>query len=197
MKYIQNFLGEVSEIVQTLRLNVQAIDDIISALRETKRRGGRLFIIGMGGSAGTASHAVNDFRKIAGIDAICPLDNVSELTAWANDISWEDCITYSLKVSRFGSDDTLLILSGSGCTTASFELTPSSMPLFTAASWAANRKGSIISIVGREESQLLPLSTHSLVIPFCENEKMMYAYVESLHSVLLHLIVNHPELKEE
>ena len=195
MKYINNFLNEMSEIVQMLRSDAQAIDDIVCALCATKEVHGRLFIIGMGGSAGTASHAVNDFRKIGGMDAICPLDNVSELTAWSNDVSWFDCLTRSLQVSRLCSRDALLILSGSGCTIGPDELL-SSLPLFTAATWAESQKATIISIVGKEESQLLPLSTHSLVIPFCENEKMMYAYVESMHSMLLHLIVNHPELRQ-
>src|SRR3989442_1117291 len=110
--YTENYLAEVSQI--TARLDVQAIERIVDLLVKLRTREGRLFVLGVGGGAGHASHAVNDFRKIAGIEAYAPTDNVSELTARVNDDGWETVFANWLKVSRLRRDDMVLVFSVGG-----------------------------------------------------------------------------------
>ena len=116
--YVDDYLSETSEIIQTI--NRQGIANAIQLFKELKARQGRLFILGVGGSAGNASHAVNDFRKIANIETYTPTDNVSELTAWINDVSWEGVFREWLRESRLCASDMLLIYSvGGGSATTS------------------------------------------------------------------------------
>ena len=112
MTFSREFLQEVAAIAG--RLDVTAIERVVSLLRETRDRGGRLFILGVGGSAANASHAVNDFRKIAAIEAYAPTDNVAELTAPTNDDGWASVFEGWLRVSRLGSGDTVLVFSVGG-----------------------------------------------------------------------------------
>src|SRR6195256_2048856 len=112
LTFSRQFLNEASEVLA--RLDTAAIDRAISLLVETRRRNGRLFILGVGGSAANASHAVNDFRKIVGIEAYTPTDNVSELTARTNDEGWATIFAKWLEVSRLKSNDLLFILSVGG-----------------------------------------------------------------------------------
>src|SRR5215475_56675 len=112
MSFSRQFLEEASEILR--RIDVASIDRAIQLLAETRKRQGRLFILGVGGSAANASHAVNDFRKIAGIEAYAPTDNVSELTARTNDEGWASVFESWLRVSRLKPEDTLLIFSVGG-----------------------------------------------------------------------------------
>ena len=107
--YVDTYLSETSEIVRTI--DRQKIADAIQLMKELRARQGRLFILGVGGSAGNASHAVNDFRKIANIETYTPTDNVSELTAWINDVSWEGVFQEWLRESRLTARDMLLIYS--------------------------------------------------------------------------------------
>src|SRR5690349_793587 len=108
MSFATQFLSEAADILT--KLDVSAIDRAVALLAETRRRGGRLFILGVGGSAANASHAVNDFRKITGIEAYAPTDNVSELTARTNDEGWASVFEAWLRVSRLRSEDTVLVL---------------------------------------------------------------------------------------
>src|SRR5436309_322690 len=112
MSFTQQYLTEASQIIQ--QLDMHAIDRIVALLAETRARGGRLFILGVGGSAANASHAVNDFRKIVGLEAYTPTDNVSELTARTNDEGWASVFEQWLRTSRLRSTDTLLVLSVGG-----------------------------------------------------------------------------------
>src|SRR6476646_2985523 len=121
MSYSKQHLREVSEIVA--KLDPELCEKAVKLLAAVRARGGRLFILGVGGSAGNASHAVNDFRKLAGIEAYAPTDNVSELTAWVNDSSWEVTFINWLKTSRLKATDLLLVLSvGGGSATTSLNL---------------------------------------------------------------------------
>src|ERR1700682_5421866 len=112
MTFTQQFLQEVSEVLA--KIDTAAVDRLVALLAQTRRSGGRLFILGVGGSAGNASHAVNDFRKIVGIEAYAPTDNVSELTARANDEGWASIFEGWLKVSKLTAKDALLIFSVGG-----------------------------------------------------------------------------------
>src|ERR1700753_263453 len=112
MTFTQQFLEEVCEVVK--KIDTQAVDGLVALLARTRASGGRLFILGVGGSAGNASHAVNDFRKIAGIEAYAPTDNVSELTARTNDEGWETVFAAWLKTSRVGPRDTIMVFSVGG-----------------------------------------------------------------------------------
>src|SRR5438093_13354303 len=110
--YTENYLAEVSQI--TARLDVQAIERIVDLLVKLRTREGRLFVLGVGGGAGHASHAVNDFRKICGIESYAPSDNVSELTARTNDDGWETAYSAWLQISRLNADDGLMVFSVGG-----------------------------------------------------------------------------------
>src|SRR3989442_14568483 len=112
MPFARDYLAEAAEIIG--KLDVAAIEKAAVLLGELRRRGGRLFVLGVGGGAGHASHAVNDFRKIAGIEAYAPTDNVSELTARVNDDGWDSVFVAWLKVSRLGADDMVLVFSVGG-----------------------------------------------------------------------------------
>src|SRR5260221_5863588 len=121
MSFTKQFLGEVVQVAE--KLNVDAIEKAASIIAETQTRQGRLFILGVGGSAGNASHAVNDFRKIAKIESYAPTDNVSELTAWINDDGWDGAFVNWLKGSRLRSTDLVLTYSvGAGSATTSANL---------------------------------------------------------------------------
>jgi len=123
-EYIRQFLEETRRIAETI--NQQQIAEAIELLRSLRQREGRLFILGVGGSAGNASHAVNDFRKIAQIETYAPTDNVSELTAWVNDASWEAVFINWLKESHLRPTDMLLIYSVGGGSPTTIRLTPAS-----------------------------------------------------------------------
>src|SRR5664279_4330247 len=112
MTFTQHFLEEVGQIVK--KIDTQAVDRLVAMLAATRGAGGRLFILGVGGSAGNASHAVNDFRKITGIEAYAPTDNVSELTARTNDEGWESVFSAWLLGSRLKSDDAVFVFSVGG-----------------------------------------------------------------------------------
>src|SRR5919197_4079532 len=112
MSFTQQYLAEATQILQ--QLDTQAIDQVVTLLAETRAHGGRLFVLGVGGSAANASHAVNDFRKIVGLEAYTPTDNVSELTARTNDEGWASVFEAWLRVSRLRPADALLIFSVGG-----------------------------------------------------------------------------------
>ncbi|MBL7084025.1 MAG: SIS domain-containing protein, partial [Candidatus Aminicenantes bacterium] len=112
MEFVKKYLIEAKEIIDQLDMN--AIEKMVAVIEETRRRHGRMFVLGVGGSAANASHAVNDFRKIVGIEAYAPTDNVSELTARTNDDGWASVFVEWLKTSRLGRDDMILVLSVGG-----------------------------------------------------------------------------------
>lgn len=179
--YIDTYLDETMAIARSVdRTEIAAA---LVRLRRLKEAGGRLFILGVGGSAGNASHAVNDFRKIAGIEAYAPTDNVSELTAWTNDVGWDVVFERWLKTSRLNGKDCLLVFSvGGGSTTTSRNL--------TLAMEHANSVGaSILSIVSRDGGKAKELGEVTILVPVVSQDRIT-PHAEGWQGVIWHLLVN-------
>ncbi len=191
MDFVDRYLDGVTEIADRLREEDlrKSLNGIVSTIQETKIRKGRLFIIGVGGGAGHANHAVNDFRKIVGIEAYSPSDNVSELTARINDEGWESCYAEYLKVSNLNSKDCLLIFSVGGGN-PEFGL---SMNIVQSLELAKEREASILGIVGRDGGETAKLANFCVTIPQV-NESLTTALTESYQAVVWHLIISHPTL---
>jgi D-sedoheptulose 7-phosphate isomerase len=188
MSHASNFLREVGEIAD--RLSSEAIETLCAELVELRERGGRLFILGVGGSAANCSHAVNDFRKLCGIEAYSPTDNVSELTARTNDEGWPTVFSEWLKVSRINSDDALLILSVGG---GSLERNVS--PNIIAAIDEAKSRGSrVLGIVGRTGGYTQQRGDAIVLIPTVE-ETRVTPHAEAFQAVVWHCLVSHPKLQ--
>lgn len=188
MNFSQQFLNEATEVIN--QLDTQAIEQAVKILVNTKREEGRLFILGVGGSAANASHAVNDFRKIVGLEAYAPTDNVSELTARTNDDGWASVFVNWLKVSRLKSNDTLLILSVGGG-----NLEKNVSPNLVSALQHAKAVGAkIIGIVGRDGGHTAQVADACVIIPTVNAENTT-PHAEAFQAVVWHLMVSHPELK--
>ena len=179
--YIENYLSETGRIAQTVDRG--QISRMIEVLKQTKKAGGRLFILGIGGSAGNASHAVNDFRKIAGIESYTPVDNVSELTAWANDESFECIFVNWLKTSKLSSRDTVMVFSVGGGTPTT------SKNLVTAMEYAKQTGSSIVSVVSRDGGAARRLSDVCVLVPVLSPENIT-PHAEGWQAVIWHLVVN-------
>jgi D-sedoheptulose 7-phosphate isomerase len=162
----------------------------VEILAAGRTRGGRLFVLGVGGSAANASHAVNDFRKIAGIEAYAPTDNVSELTARTNDEGWETVFRGWLAVSRLGPADTLLILSVGG---GNIERNVSPN-LVAALKYARERSATVIGIVGRDGGYTASAADACVLIPPV-NPDTVTPHTEAFQAIIWHLMVSHPKLK--
>jgi len=179
--YVKQFLVETQKIAE--QIDQVSIDQAIELLQTLKNTGGRLFILGVGGSAGNASHAVNDFRKIANIETYAPTDNVSELTAWVNDSSWEVTFINWLKTSRLKSTDTIMVLSvGGGSATTSLNLV-------RAMEYGKEVGAKIISIVSRDGGRAKQLSDVCILVPVVSAERIT-PHAESWQAVIWHLMVN-------
>ena len=188
MQFIEQFLNESMQIIQ--QLDPTHIEKMIDGLAETRRSGGRLFILGVGGSAANASHAVNDFRKIAGIEAYAPTDNVSELTARTNDEGWASVFVKWLETSRLKAVDTLLILSVGGG-----NLEQNVSPNLVAALQYAKKVGAgILGIVGRDGGYTKQVADACVLIPTL-NTDTITPHAEAFQAVIWHLCVSHPKLK--
>jgi D-sedoheptulose 7-phosphate isomerase len=188
MTFSQQFLTEASDIAG--RLDHEAIEHVVEILASTKARGGRLFILGVGGSAANASHAVNDFRKITGIEAYAPTDNVSELTARTNDEGWASVFAGWLKVSRLRSDDTLLVLSVGGGNMEK-QVSPN---LIAALDHARSCGARITGIVGRDGGYTARVADACVIVPTV-NPAHVTPHSEAFQAVIWHLVVSHPALK--
>ncbi len=167
----------------------QALEDMAHALAKVRERGGRLFILGVGGSAGHASHATNDFRKICGFEAYCPTDNVSELTARINDEGWDGALAAYLEGSRLRADDGLLVFSVGG---GSLE-PPVSANLVRAMQLAKVRGATVTGIVGRNGGFTAQVADACVVIPTVDDQ-LITPLVEGLAAVVWHGLVSHPAL---
>jgi D-sedoheptulose 7-phosphate isomerase len=188
MSYSEEHLREAAEIVS--KLDTALCEKAVELLATVRARGGRLFILGVGGSAANASHAVNDFRKIAGMECYTPIDNVSELTARTNDEGWTSVFSEWLKGSRLNEKDALLILSVGG---GSLEKNVS--PNLVAALQLAKERGSaILGIVGRDGGYTARVADVAIVIPTV-NPANITPHSEAFQAVVLHLWVSHPSLK--
>ena len=186
--YIDQYFSQAAQIIQ--KIDKKAVAAAVKVLRKTKKNNGRLFILGVGGSAGNASHAVNDFRKIAGIESYAPTDNVSELTARINDDGWNSVFVNWLKGSRINSKDCVFVLSVGG---GNAEKNVSAN--LVAALKLTKRVGaSIIGIVGRDGGYTAKVAIACVIVPTI-NEAAITPYSESFQAVIWHLFVTHPALR--
>jgi len=188
MSFTKQFLAEVQQV--TAQLNEAAIEKAADELAAIRTRGGRLFILGVGGSAGNAGHAVNDFRKICGFEAYAPTDNVSELTARTNDEGWATVFSEWLKGSRINAKDGLLIFSVGGG-----NLEKNVSPNLVSAIQLAKQAGaSVIGIVGRDGGFTAKEATACVIVPTV-NPTHVTPHSEAFQAVIWHLFVSHPKLK--
>jgi len=188
MNFTKQFLIETENICRNL--NIEQIDFAIETLKNLKLNGGRLFILGCGGSAGHASHAVNDFRKICGIEAYCPTDNVSELTARVNDEGWDTVFSEWLKISKFKKTDCLLIFSVGGGN----EEKQVSVNLIKALKLSAELGAQSICVVGKPDGYSAKNCNAPIIVPI-DNANHTTPHAEAFAAVIWHLIVTHPDLK--
>jgi D-sedoheptulose 7-phosphate isomerase len=188
MTYTQQHLNEAQQVIE--RLDVMAIERLAYLLAEVRTRGGRLFLLGVGGSAANASHAVNDFRKIVGMEAYAPTDNVSELTARTNDEGWASVFEAWLKVSRLRATDMVLVFSVGG---GSLEKNVS--PNLVKALQDAKEMGAAVGgIVGRDGGYTAQVADACVIIPVVNPENIT-PHSEAFQAVVWHLLVSHPILK--
>lgn len=188
MSYAEQHLHETSEIVS--KLDPVVLEKMVAALAEVRTRGGRLFILGVGGSAANASHAVNDLRKIAGLECYAPTDNVSELTARTNDEGWASVFVEWLRGSRLARQDGILVLSVGGG-----DLEKNVSPNLVAALQFAKEKGAtILGIVGRDGGYTAKVADACVIIPTV-NPANVTPHSEAFQAVVWHLFVSHPALK--
>jgi len=188
MSFSEQHLKEAIEIIQGLK--VEEIDKMVSLLVDLKRNGGRLFILGVGGSAGNAGHAVNDFRKILGIESYAPTDNVSELTARTNDEGWETVFSGWLKTSKVSDRDMLFVLSVGG---GSLEKNIS--PNLVRAIQVAKEVGAkVIGVVGRDGGYTATVADACVIVPTV-NPNSVTPHSEAFQAVVWHLLVSHPDLQ--
>ena len=188
MSYIVKHLDEASQILQ--ELDFDSIERMTDILVETRESGGRLFILGVGSSAANASHAVNDFRKICGMEAYAPTNNVSELTARTNDEGWESVFVEWLKGSRLSLNDCVLVFSVGGGNKEN----NISANLVHALVYAKEQQTKIIGIVGRDGSNTAELADACCIIPVV-NPLNITPHTEAFHAVVWHAMVSHPKLK--
>lgn len=188
MTYTELHLKETAEIVA--RLDVSAIERLVSALAAARARGGRLFFLGVGGSAANCSHAVNDFRKLAGFEAYTPTDNVSELTARTNDEGWEHVFVEWLKGSRLQARDMVFVFSVGG---GSLErnISPN---LVRALEYARSVGAKIAGVVGRDGGYTAKVADACVIVPTVNPENGT-PHAEAFQAVIWHLVVSHPALK--
>ena len=188
MSFTSDFLSEVTSIVA--KLDPAAIERCVARLAEVRSRGGRLFFLGVGGSAANASHAVNDFRKIAGFEAYAPTDNVSELTARVNDESWESVFVSWLKGSRLTNRDGIVVFSVGGG-----DLEKNISPnLVRAVQFAKESGATVVGIVGRTGGFTAQIADACVIVPTV-NPVHVTPHSEAFQAVIWHLFVSHPALK--
>ena len=188
MSYAQQHLNESIEIIQ--KMDVSAIEKIADLLAQVKIDGGRIFFLGVGGSAGNCSHAVNDFRKIVGIESYAPTDNVSELTARTNDEGWASIFVEWLKVSKLTAKDMLFIFSVGGG-----NLEKSISPNLVEALKLAKTVGAkVVGVVGRDGGYTAQVADACVIVPTV-NADNVTPHSEAFQAVVWHLLVSHPKLK--
>ncbi len=188
MSYITKYLSEVAEIIE--RLDTTTIERMVKLIIDARARGGRLFILGVGGGAGHASHAVCDFRKIAGMEAYAPSDNVSELTARVNDEGWETAYAAWLAGSRLRSDDLVLVFSvGGGDLERNI-----SRNLVRALEYTRDVGAKIVGVVGRSGGYTAKVADACLIVPTV-NPHDVTPHTETLQALIWHLLVSHPDVQ--
>ena len=188
MNYTKQHLNEAVDIIR--KLDVAAVEKVADLLATVKCDGGRLFFLGVGGSAGNCSHAVNDFRKIAGIESYAPTDNVSELTARTNDEGWATVFVEWLKVSKLSNKDAVFVFSVGGGN-LNRNISPN---LVTALQYAKSIGAKMIGIVGRDGGYTAQVADVCVIIPTV-NPETITPHAEAFQAVVWHLLVSHPKLK--
>jgi D-sedoheptulose 7-phosphate isomerase len=189
MSYAEVYLHEAAEIIR--RLDTTAIERVASLLAQVKADGGRLFFLGVGGSAANCAHAVNDFRKIVGIECYAPTDNVAELTARTNDDGWASVFSEWLKVSRLSPRDALFILSVGGGD-AERNISPN---LVRAMELATQLGAKVTGIVGRDGGFTARVADACVIVPTV-NPETITPHSEGFQALIWHLLVSHPLLRE-
>ena len=189
MNHSYKFLEETIKIAS--KLNTEVLEEIVNTLVELRNNKGRLFFLGVGGSAANASHAVNDFRKICNIESYSPSDNVSELTARTNDEGWDTVFSEWLKTSSLCEKDALFVFSvGGGDKERNV-----STNLISALNLGKEKNSKIIGIIGRDGGYVKQVSDHILIIPTI-NSQHITPHAESFQAVCWHCLVCHPKLKK-
>ena len=188
MSYIREYLDEASRII--VQLDVAAVERMVDLLVDLRARGGRLFVLGSGGGAGHASHAVCDFRKIAGIEAYAPTDNVSELTAWVNDDGWESVFVHWLETSRLNSNDMVFVFSVGGGDVER-NISPN---LVLALQYAQEVGATICGVVGRDGGHTARVADACVIVPSV-NPETVTPHTESFQALVWHLLVSCPDLQ--
>lgn len=187
-EHAARYLSELVEIA--MRLDASALERIAAALAQLRANGGRLFFLGVGGSAANASHATNDFRKLAGIESYCPTDNVAELTARTNDEGWASTFVEYLRGSRLKPGDAVFVLSVGGGDEAR-NVSPN---LVAAVRYARDVGAAIYGIVGRDGGFTAIAADHCIIVPVV-NEHAVTPHTESFQAVICHLLVTHPAVQ--
>ena len=188
MSYAQQHLKEAVEIIQ--KIDVAAIEKMADLLATVKVEGGRIFFLGVGGSAGNCSHAVNDFRKIVGIESYAPTDNVSELTARTNDEGWASIFVEWLKTSKLAAKDALFIFSVGGGNLEK-NISPN---LVEALKLAKSVGAKVTGVVGRDGGYTAQVADACVIVPTVNSETIT-PHSEAFQAVVWHLLVSHPKLK--
>lgn len=188
MSYTAAHLNEAADIIR--KMDGAAIERVAGLLAAVRSRGGRLFFLGVGGSAGNCSHAVNDFRKLAGFEAYAPTDNVSELTARTNDEGWETIFEAWLKGSRLRAEDGVFVLSVGGGSLDK-NISPN---LVRAVQYARHVGSTIVGIVGRDGGYTATVADACVIVPTV-NPETITPHTEAFQAVVWHLLVSHPLLK--
>jgi D-sedoheptulose 7-phosphate isomerase len=188
MSYAQQHLNEAVEIIQ--KIDVAAIEKVADLLATVKADGGRIFFLGVGGSAGNCSHAVNDFRKIVGIESYAPTDNVSELTARTNDEGWATIFVEWLKISKLTAKDILFVLSVGGGNLEK-NISPN---LVEALKYAKSVGAKVTGVVGRDGGYTGQVADACVIVPTVNAENIT-PHSEAFQAVIWHLLVSHPKLK--
>jgi D-sedoheptulose 7-phosphate isomerase len=188
MTFSETYIAEATTILQ--QLDVAAIEHTAALIAAVRERGGRLFFLGVGGSAANASHAVNDFRKIVGVEAYAPTDNISELTARVNDESWESVFASWLRTSRLGPHDMVFVLSVGGGN-LEHNVSPN---LVRALEYAKAVGATVCGIVGRDGGYTARVADACVIVPTI-NPKHVTPHAEAFQAVVWHLLVSHPALQ--
>jgi D-sedoheptulose 7-phosphate isomerase len=190
MSYARQHLAEAAEVIA--RIDVEEIERVADLLARLRDREGRLFFLGVGGSAGNCSHAVNDFRKIVGIESYAPTDNVSELTARTNDEGWETVFVEWLKTSRLTKSDMIFIFSVGGGNLEK-NISPN---LVRALQYAKTVGSQIVGVVGRDGGYTAKVADACVIVPTV-NPETITPHSEAFQAVIWHLLVSHPLLKQK
>ena len=188
--HVFQYFNLIPELVK--KIDTKKIQRVVNHLISVKRKKGRIFFLGVGGSAGNCSHAVNDFRKICEIESYTPTDNVSELTARINDDGWDSSFRNWLKISQLNSKDVLFIFSVGGGN----QKKNVSVNLIKAIDYARNKKSKVLGIVGRDGGYTKKKGDAVIIIPTLD-KKLITPYAESFQSVIWHCLVTHPKLQSK